>query len=160
MEVKLEPYKLVQMYRVMCEMMDCRGYNVTEERQNLPDQEVLERYRDSMQRAEMFHHLTDESRHCCVFLNTQQAAINNQFVDQLVRFADESFRHLVIVTHEPSKTSINKRCVEMSEKYRLSNGRHVEFLQAHHLMFNVLKHYLVPKHVLMAPGEKADLLAK
>jgi DNA-directed RNA polymerases I, II, and III subunit RPABC1 len=69
-------------------------------------------------------------------------------------------RHTIVVIYEGKKQNLNRYCIDLAEQYRLSEGKSIEFLEEHHLMFNIMRHELVPEHLLITDHEKAELLNK
>ena len=59
--------------------------------------------------------------------------------------------------------NVDKAAQSFINEFNRGSGQdaiHIELFKDEDLMYNVLKHDLVPKHIIMSEDEKANLLAK
>lgn len=70
------------------------------------------------------------------------------------RMQEENISRAIIVAQNGMTPSAKQALVDMAPKYSLEQFREAE------LMINITEHELVPKHVVMTPEEKKELLQR
>lgn len=70
------------------------------------------------------------------------------------RMQEENISRAIIVVQNGMTPSAKQALVDMAPKYSLEQFREAE------LMINITEHELVPKHVVMTPEEKKELLQR
>ena len=70
------------------------------------------------------------------------------------RMQDENISRAIIVVQTGMTPSAKQSLVDMAPKYILE-----QFMEAE-LMINITEHELVPRHIVMTPDEKKELLQR
>ena len=70
------------------------------------------------------------------------------------RMQDENISRVIIVVQTGMTPSAKQSLVDMAPKYILE-----QFMEAE-LMINITEHELVPRHMVMTPDEKKELLQR
>lgn len=93
--------------------------------------------------------------HC----NFQKDKVNDDIVHKFVNSSSHLKFDSVIFVVYPDKTKTSESDKQMHYKSAEKDSYRVELFKEEDLLYNVLRHDLVPKHTILKDSEKADILA-
>lgn len=87
---------------------------------------------------------------------------NKEFVENLVKqFKKLCSKYLIVIRTDGKNEipAIDKKAIEAADSFE-SLGLHIEFFKEDNLLFNIMKHELVPEHEIQTVEEKNALLKR
>lgn len=162
------------MYKTVLEIMDYRQYIVNEESKNMTFIEFNDLYerQELTDKREIFPPLEMEEDEevdpsIAVFYNFIQEELSPEYINRIIKscgkitkfflVAPSFSKNKVYTLDKKTQNFIN----ELSKKDRSEAQTYrFEIFRQEELLFNVLKHDLVPEHRLLSEAQKGELLRK
>lgn len=173
-----EMTRLWRTWRTVFEMLQDRGYEVTEEEVQISLEEFKQKYSDPLgypdrNKMKVQARPTEAMQHKYTAIKTNANPDPQPDCGIIyVEFCPDStgvgtkqvraFNHVVDENNFHTGVFITQTPISPSAVRLLSGvpGRICEHFQEQDLLVNITRHELVPKHVLLSPEEKAKLLAR
>lgn len=154
-------------YKLYCnalKMLKARGYTVPEEDIDRPSEEQYQAKVEANPRnIDIFKHETDASKSIALNMNIERhLPFNDKTIESLISLYIKSCVGMIIVTKVAKKNGtipVDAKAWETVRQADKSNFR-IEFVKEENLMFCLMEHELVPKHQLITPAEKKELLER
>ncbi|KNA07533.1 hypothetical protein SOVF_170940 [Spinacia oleracea] len=151
--------KLHKVRKTVMQMLNDRGYLVTDDEINMTKQQFIEHYGDNMSRDDLFlfkNKRNDTSDQIMVFFvipeTSKQAIGIGPLRKCFERMEAEKVYRAILVVEQRLTPSAKKVC-------EITNIR-MEVFQDSELLYNVTEHDLVPEHQVLTDGEKKAVLEK
>ena len=151
-------YNLVkQLFKIRTtsiEMISDRGYNIPDNIKNLQ----FENYRLLYESKNIDVSFNDGDKNVYIYYHIDDIKnLGKNDLKALVKNIHEETKNLktliIIVLNGKANSSVKKELKNETYKY-------VEIFERKHLIFNISKHVLVPKHILLTGEEKKDIMEK
>lgn len=175
LSLQSETVRCYRMYKTVIEIMDYRQYIVGDESKNMTLAEFSEQFEHAQarERREIFPPLDmnedDEvDQSIAVFFNFLGEDITAQYVNRVIKACDKIHKFFLVAPAQAKKGStyvLDKKAqnflAELQKKDRTESAPYrFEIFRQDELLFNVLKHDLVPEHRLLSESQKIDLLGR
>ncbi|KAL1236089.1 DNA-directed RNA polymerases I, II, and III subunit RPABC1 [Trichinella pseudospiralis] len=99
-------------------------------------------------------HEDDPSENLFVYFADEKKVGIKTIKNVCLRLQSENMNRAILIVQEPMTAIARNSVADLSPKYRLE-----QFLEAE-LMVNIIRHELVPRHVIMSSQEKEELLER
>lgn len=176
MSLESETIRCYRMYRTVLEIMDYRQYIVNEDSKNITLAEFSEQFegQELKDRREIFPPLDmDEDDEVdpsiAVFFNFGGEDITAEYVNRIIKSCGKIHKFFLVAPAQAKNKSttyvLDKKAQnfinELSKKDQSDAVTYrFEIFRQDELLFNVLRHDLVPEHRLLTEAQKIDLLDK
>ncbi|EDV22513.1 DNA-directed RNA polymerases I, II, and III subunit RPABC1 [Trichoplax sp. H2] len=162
MEDEEEAYKLWRIRKTVMQMCHDRGYMVSQEELDQTFDQFHEQFYSEMSESSqvrgllsmLVHHIDDPTEQLFVFFPDEPKVGINTIKKYCQRMQRENINRAIIIIQSGMTPTAKQSLIDMAPKYTLES-----FMESE-LMINITEHHLVPKHIVMSPEEKAELLAR
>jgi len=137
-------------------MLHDRGYIVSQAELDLTKEEFKAKYSEAPSRESMSivkRNKDDPTDQICVFFPDERKVGMKSIATYVEKMKETGINRAIIVVQD-SMTAFAKRAVSEMPLY------HMEQVLETELLINITQHQLVPKHVVLSPEEKKDLLER
>ncbi|WOO78780.1 DNA-directed RNA polymerases I, II, and III subunit RPABC1 [Vanrija pseudolonga] len=154
-----ETARLWRVSKTVHEMIRDRGYEVADYEINIGFEEFKEMYGGggSVDRGRMsFHanHTEDQKDRIYVYFCSEKNVSKAAMKTFITSLDSIGAKRGIMIWSEKMSPAAKKTLLEMQSEYYLE-----DFAEAD-LLVNITKHFLVPKHTIMTPAEKTDLVKR
>ncbi|XP_027117059.1 DNA-directed RNA polymerases II and IV subunit 5A-like [Coffea arabica] len=152
-----EVARLHRIRKTVMEMLQDRGYFVTDKEIQMEKREFIQKYGENMKREDLVINKSkrnDSSDQIYVFFPEEPKVGVKTMKTYTNRMKNDNvFRAILVV--QQNLTPFARTCIsEISTKF------HLEVFQEAELLVNIKNHVLVPEHQLLTPEEKKTLLER
>jgi len=148
--------KLYQVKRTVTQMLHDRGYIVSQAELDQTKEEFKAKYSEAPSREALTivkRNKDDPTDQICVFFPDERKVGMKTIANYVERMKEAGINRAIIVVQE-SMTAFAKRAVSEMPLYHMEQALETE------LLVNITQHQLVPKHVVLSPEEKKELLER
>lgn len=114
----------------------------------------------SLERQVFFKDEDDEAKNALgLHCNFTQSKITDHLISKFLELFKVNLETIIFVVPPSDKPGASEADKQLQHKFFEQSSVRIEIFKEEDLLFNVLKHDLVPKHVILKDTEKADVLS-
>lgn len=147
--------RLWRIHKTIYEMLDDRGYNVNKDLLDLDMLNWIKKYesKNEISRKNIGFKIPNKSGKF-IHISFNDDFFGIQYLENIIQELDnDNDNHAIIVINEPIH-KISNNIVNLINTSKFN----IEVFQEKHLLFNITKHSIVPKHSVISNSQKIKLL--
>ena len=169
-----ECFRFFRIYRTILEILEYRQFFVGEDaKKTEPEFRDKSNSRELLDKRDFFPPLTEPGedeeydRSIAVFYNFKGDDITDDFLNRVVKSCDKIYNFFIVAPNQTRKSAtgiLDRKATQYVKEMSKGKGDEppykFEIFRQDELLFNVLRHDLVPEHRLMSQAKKVELLHK